>query len=169
MLCERCHKKEATVFYEERVNGVSRSLSLCHDCATALPKTNHVYAEDFFSLPYEGLFGSLFGQTEKYNHIEKTCPVCGASLRHFSKDGKVGCPECYRTFAKELEGTIHSIHGALTHVGRAPARVGKKTKDEDTLTNLKLQMKTAIEQENFELAASLRDKIRELEANEKEA
>lgn len=169
MLCERCHKKEASVFYEETVNGVSRSLSLCHDCAKSMRAAGEFSSGGLFSLPYENLFGTLFGHTESYKRSEKSCPLCGATFHHFSKDGKMGCPECYRTFANELNSTVRSIHGAVSHVGRAPARSKEKQKTENTLSDLREKLKEAIAKEDFELAATLRDTIRDLEANEKEA
>lgn len=169
MLCERCHKKEASVFYEETVNGTSRSLSLCHACADELQKTGEISVDTFFSLPYEGLFGGLFGHTETPKRTEKACPLCGSTLRQFTKDGKMGCPECYRTFKNELQDTVHSIHGSTKHVGRAPKRFQQRQNEKNRLLDLKAQMKAAIDKEDFELAATLRDEIRALEANGKEA
>lgn len=169
MLCERCHKKEASVFYEETVNGTSRSLSLCPSCAEEMQKTGELSMDTFFSLPYEGLFGGLFGHTEVPRRTEKACPLCGSTLRQFAKDGKTGCPECYRTFKNELGDTVRSIHGSTKHIGRAPQKFKQLKDDENRLLTLKAQMKEAIEKENFELAAKLRDEIRTLEANKKEA
>lgn len=168
MICERCHKKEASVFYEETVNGTSRSLSLCRECAEQMRTAGEMPASGLFSLPYESLFGTLFGHTEGYKRSEKSCPLCGATFHHFSKDGKVGCPECYRTFANELNSTVRSIHGTVSHVGRAPVRFKESRENENVLSDLKLKLKAAIDKEDFELAATLRDTIRDLEANEKE-
>ena len=36
MKCQVCNEKEATYFYEETVNGKSRSFHLCRDCAQRL-------------------------------------------------------------------------------------------------------------------------------------
>ena len=38
MLCEKCSKNEATVFYREIVNGKEKKYSLCSDCAAKLEK-----------------------------------------------------------------------------------------------------------------------------------
>ena len=38
MICESCKKNEATVFYEESINGTKRSYSLCAACAAAKEK-----------------------------------------------------------------------------------------------------------------------------------
>ena len=68
-------------------------------------------------------------------------------------------------FWKNFENTDRSIHGNVKHVGRAPLRMRKDREKKDKLTELRNQMKAAIEAENFELAASLRDEIRTMESN----
>ena len=51
---------------------------------------------------------------------------------------------------------------------RAPVRFKESRENENVLSDLKLKLKAAIDKEDFELAATLRDTIRDLEANEKE-
>ena len=167
MLCENCKKKEATVFYEEMINGQKRSASLCSACAAEAEKTG---ALGGFSLPTFGgfgdsLFGGLFGLAETQPQPKKTCPACGATMSVLKSQGKVGCPTCYTTFSEELRGTIRSIHGNVKHVGRAPSRFRGNREKTDRLTSLKQQLKDAVTAEDFERAASLRDEIRSLEAN----
>ena len=169
MLCEKCKKNQATFFYEENINGSKRAYSLCPECANVLEKEGELsMGHDLFSLPslgnlHDGLFGGLFGQATPIQ--KKTCPTCGASFADLRQNGKVGCPECYTVFAEELHDTIQSIHGNVKHVGRAPSRNRKDREKKDRLVELRNQMKAAIEEENFELAASLRDQIRSLESN----
>lgn len=174
MLCEKCKKNEATVFYEENINGKTRSYSLCADCAGKMEETgeisfHHNFGEDFFSLPSFGpfandLFGGLFGLPESTRTGEKVCPICHSTLEDFRRKGKTGCPECYKTFADELDGTIRSIHGNVKHIGRAPSRFKKRHEAETRLADLKNQLKSAVSDENFELAAKLRDEIRSIES-----
>ncbi len=167
MLCEKCKKNQATVFYQENINGNQRSYALCNECASTA-ETGYSSYGDLFSVPSLGnqLFGGLFGHTAPQKG--KTCPACGATFSDFRTNGKVGCPECYAAFSEELGATIRSIHGNVNHVGRAPARFRKNREKQDRLVDLKTQLKSAIEQENFELAATLRDEIRTLESNGKE-
>lgn len=180
MICERCKKSQATVFYEESVNGKSRSLSLCADCAKELeaqgdismPSPGNMF-EDFMVMPGFGtlgdsLFGGLFGLPEisaAAHAREKSCPLCHATLRDFQKNGKTGCPECYKTFAEELKETIRSIHGNVRHVGRTPIANRRLHEKEKKLAELKSKLKTAVSEENFEEAARLRDMIRGMENN----
>ena len=175
MICQRCKKNQATIFYEESINGKSRSYSLCPECASELEKhgelsiNNGLYnmGSGIFSFPavhlHDELFGGLFGIPERTENQGKTCPTCHSSFNDLVQTGKVGCPECYKTFANELNGTVRSIHGNVKHVGRSPAGFEKKNEKSDHLAELKKQLKSAISTEDFELAAKLRDEIRGLE------
>ena len=167
MLCEKCKKNQATVFYEEIINGNKSSCSLCASCAAEMEKggaSSSGYG--WFSLP-DGLLGGLFGQTVLPQ--KKVCPACGADFSYLRQTGKVGCPECYTVFGDQLRDIIRSAHGNVKHVGRSPARLRNNAKEnqsapsEDRLTDLRRQMQVAISEENFELAATLRDEIRKLE------
>lgn len=165
MLCEACKKNEATVFYEESVNGSKRSYSLCAACAAAKEKEGEIsLGHGLFSFPYhDELFGSLFGLSAASAQKEKTCPACGASARDLQKHGRVGCPQCYGAFKEELAGTVRSIHGNTKHVGRAPSRFREGLEKQNRLETLRKQMKDAVAAEDFERAASLRDEIRTIE------
>lgn len=172
MICEKCKKNQATIFYEETINGQSRSYSLCHDCATAMKQSGEleIHQELGTPIPFGGmtssLFGSLFGIPEITRASKKSCPFCHATLEHFKRNGKVGCPTCYDTFKEELLGTIRSLHASVKHVGRAPAKLKKHREGQARLEELKSMLSRAIAEENFEQAATLRDEIRALEANE---
>lgn len=172
MLCETCKKKEATVFYEETINGAKRSYSLCADCAAALEKQGELsFGHSPFSLPsfgsfHDTLFGGLFGLSEGQPQQKKACPQCGTTMSDLRSNGKVGCPECYATFRLELNDTIRSIHGNVEHVGRTPSRFRQNRGKADRLASLKQQLKDSIAEEDFERAATLRDEIRSLEGNQ---
>jgi protein arginine kinase activator len=79
------------------------------------------------------------------------------------KSSKAFCPECYTTFLEELRPTLRSLHGNVTHTGRAPAGRRAQQEKRDKLASLKAQLGEAIKEENFEEAAKLRDEIRGLE------
>lgn len=169
MLCERCKKNTATVFYEETINGETRSYSLCQTCAADMKKSGELSNLFHFSgigAMHDQLFGGLFGTVEPIDQIRKTCPLCASSFSDLKKNGKVGCPECYKIFGEELNATIHSIHGNVKHIGRSPAKFRKNKEKENELKALKKQLKEAISTENFEEAALLRDKIHSMENRE---
>ena len=118
MLCEKCKKNEASVFYRENINGKERKYSLCPECAAELEKNGEIKFSafphlsdmndfapfgDFGSL--NSIFGSLFSpESRRSGRISsgKKCPLCGATFNELAAEGRVGCPECYKTFADEL-------------------------------------------------------------------
>ncbi len=174
MLCEKCNKNNATLFYEENINGKKRKLSLCESCANELKKKGELWSgEDFFEdmmtaspfpTGHDSLFGSLFGLPGGlYQKSEERCRVCNSSFADFKKRGKAGCPSCYSIFAEQLEPTIRSIHGNAKHSGRSPKALRAKHQREDELKSLRIELKDAISTENFEKAALLRDKIKSIE------
>ena len=130
------------------------------------------FGEDPFSAlfpaGYGNFIGDIFGLPQSLGVKAKKCEGCGSTWQEIAKSGKVGCPLCYGTFGDELERSIRSIHGNVTHAGRAPAARLAALEKKNRMVNLKSALKTAIEAENFEEAARLRDEIRAMENGEKE-
>ena len=178
MLCEKCKKRTATVFYNENINGKTRSFSLCGECAAKLREKGDIqditsmsgsFADPFSAL-HDNLFGSFFGIPSGFvSSTQKKCPGCETTYSDISKSGKVGCPECYNTFRQELSGLLASVHGTTSHVGSVPARHRAKKERDLKLQSMKNELQEAIQKEDYEKAATLRDEIRKLQnENEKE-
>ncbi len=171
MLCEKCKKRTATVFYNENINGQARSYSLCGECAAKLREMGDLQEvtsmidsfADPFSILHNDLFGGLFGiPAVKTLSGEKKCPSCGMTYSEIAENGRVGCPDCYNTFRQELSGFIQSVHGTTSHTGSVPSRHrAKKARDEE-LKRLREQLQDAIAKEDYERAATLRDEVRRL-------
>ena len=128
MKCEKCGKNEATMYYKETVNGVTREMHLCPECAQ---KEN-----------LGGAFENAF-----------------QSMNHFWSD------PFHATFADILNPYVQKIHGATRHIGTAPA--APEQPKADPVADLKAQLKAAVESEDYERAASLRDEIRRMEGEQK--
>ncbi|MBR2722024.1 MAG: UvrB/UvrC motif-containing protein [Clostridia bacterium] len=179
MLCEKCKKRTATVFYNENLNGKLRSFSLCGECAAKLQKRGDIqditsmmdsFADPFSDLQ-EALFHGFFGiRAPKSQSAGKKCPACGTSYQEIAERARVGCPVCYKTFQDELSGLIQSVHGVGTHTGKIPSRHQAKQERKRLLQEKKKALVQAVDGENYERAAILRDEIRQLEnEQEKEA
>jgi protein-arginine kinase activator protein McsA len=103
----------------------------------------------------------------------KVCPNCGISLKKISQEGRLGCQMCYDWFRTELDVIIHHAHdGATKHVGKVPKKwnkeVTKKQKENDLgleILGLEIELDAAILKEDYESAAALRDKIKELRSS----
>ena len=175
MLCEKCKKRTAAVFYNENINGKLRSFSLCGECAARLREKGELqditsmvgsFADPFSELQ-DNLFGGFFGIPKMAAvPAEKKCPTCGSTYADITKDGRVGCPECYTVFENELSRMIRSVHGTTSHTGSVPARHRAKIEREERIKRLKNEMQEAIKNEDFERAATLRDEIRRADADE---
>ncbi len=174
MLCEKCKKNNASFFFEENINGKKRSFALCNDCAEEMKKSGELQMGaslfDSTFIPssfHNDIFGGLFSHAEMLPKSTggKSCPGCGYTFAEIRRVGKAGCSQCYTTFGSELAPSIRSIHGNAKHIGRAPAKAKARNKKENELKTLKNELKAAISSENFEQAAILRDKIRDIEGN----
>jgi len=160
MLCDICNKKEATVHLTEIINDKITKLHLCEDCA----KEKGAEMEEHF-----GLSDLLAGLADLGATVEPEvmgtakCPSCGFTYQDFKKAGRLGCGDCYESFKKQLDPLLKRIHGSNRHVGKVPLTAGKTVKETKTLQELKMQLDRAIQAEEFEQAAKLRDKIKEME------
>lgn len=168
MLCQHCQKNEATTHVKTMINGEYAEYRLCPDCAHELG-----YDAMFpdFTADFGGLLGSFLSAALPARSGATHCKLCGSTMNDIKKSGKVGCAECYDTFFSELMPTIRSVHGNTEHIGKRPVIEYETVEDDkpaeqpgESLDDLKAQLKQAIEDENFERAAQLRDKIKEMEA-----
>lgn len=166
MLCQNCGKNEATTHIKRVVNGDTTQTHLCSECAKHLG-----YGDMFsgFGLNLDDFFGGFLGDTvQKLNSpAEQKCPKCGNTFGDIVRSGKVGCSHCYETFYDKLLPSIQRIHGRIRHNGKqAPGIDATATPVEpqiDPIEKLRQELATAIENQEFEQAAVIRDKIRELE------
>ena len=164
MKCEKCNEREATVLYKQTVNGVSTAAHLCAECAAKAQSEAGFSAHFPFG---SDLFGNLFGiSAPTIAPAGKKCEGCGATFADVRRAGKVCCAKCYETFAAELAPSIHSLYGKSVHIGRAPAKKAAARDKQNRLAKLKNDLRAAIEAENFEEAAKLRDEIRNMEKEE---
>lgn len=169
MLCQNCGKHEATTHIKRVVNGEFMEMYLCSDCASQLGYGG-VFSDFGFDL--SNLFGSFFSQPKasKAAVESERCPKCGTSFREIVKSGKIGCADCYDKFYDLLIPSIQRIHGKTQHNGKTVQGEVKKKKEEtkeEKIERLKEEMQQAVETQEFERAAQLRDEIRQLEEGEK--
>lgn len=102
---------------------------------------------------------------DKDEKVDITCSVCNTSFEDYKNTGKLGCSKCYSTFEKQLKPIIESIYGYSEHIGKFPKNEFKDVQAIREVEHLKEQLNIAIQEEEYEQAAKLRDEILELEAN----
>jgi len=163
MLCDICNKNQATVHLTEIVDDQMTELHLCEECA----RQKSEQMEQQF-----GLSDLLAGMAEFTKPVQDKemvsvkCKKCGLTFSDFKKIGRLGCSECYNAFRKYLAPLLKRIHGSSVHMGKRPltaeGAAPKKDKESD-LSLLRQRLQKAVEAEEFEEAASLRDQIRQFE------
>lgn len=167
MLCDECGKKDATVRFEQVVNGKRTVTNLCQDCAQKKGIMNVFLHQPSFNISslLSALLGSQITATPALTAggEETRCPVCGLSYRDFARAGMLGCSRCYKTFEDRLEPLLRRIHGSDRHVGKAPAKAGGSAILRREVEELKRELSQAVSKEAYEKAAELRDKVHQME------
>ena len=158
MQCSICKEKTATVHLTQIVGDKMQKLDLCEDCA----KTKGVNDPSGFALADIMLGLGAAQEVEQAVGTDLKCPRCGFSQADFKKSGRLGCPECYKTFAEGLSGLLKTMHKGTRHVGKAPETMKASVDTADRLRALQKKLEKAIESENFEEAAQLRDEIKQM-------
>lgn len=171
MLCQACQKKTATTHIKQIVNGELTERHLCPECAAKMGYGNLFGG---LGLNLGDLIGSFLGEPQSQSSgvqpltPETRCKCCGSTFSDIARTGKVGCAECYQTFRERLMPSIQRIHGNTRHVGKVPATASAKAQLTARLEKAREDLAKAIEAQEFEKAAQLRDAIRELESQVKE-
>jgi protein arginine kinase activator len=161
MLCSVCQQNEATVHLTQIIDNQMQTVDLCEPCSKAKGVDN----PQGFSLAgiLAGL-GMAVAPTESQPAAEVLkCPHCGFSQADFKKIGRLGCAECYVTFAAALQGSLKAMHKGDRHVGKMP-RLHRASQEVSTrLRALQEKLGKAVVAEDFEEAARLRDQIKQIQ------
>jgi protein arginine kinase activator len=159
MQCSICKEKPATVHLTQIVGDKMQKLDLCEECA----KSKGVNDPAGFALADLMLgLGASQEIEQAAGGVELRCSRCGFTQSDFKKSGRLGCPECYKTFSEGLSGLLKSMHKGTRHVGKAPEALRESRENADKLKTLQKKLAKAIESEHFEEAAQLRDEIKHL-------
>lgn len=157
MTCQRC-PNQASVHLTETVNGKRQEQHLCAECAResglALPAQPIGFGldkvvEDLILTHVGVLVGEL---------ASLRCPECDLGFMQFRADGRLGCPMDYQIFHKGLLPLIAKVQGTTRHVGKVPAREPKPNYER---LQIRSRLRAAIALEDFEVAARLRDELRQ--------
>jgi protein arginine kinase activator len=152
-----CKQNPATVHLTEIVEDKVQKVDLCEDCA----KQKGVKEKASFSVA-DLLMGLGASQeiAPSASGVEIRCPGCGFTQADFKKAGRLGCAQCYTTFAEGLESLLKSMHKGIKHVGKVPAALRQGRDLSERLKHLQKKLDKAITSEDFEQAANLRDEIK---------
>lgn len=164
MICEKCHKNLATMRYAEVINGKVSELMMCPECYKKLQNEGGTGFEIAGAAPSPQRIPLRQAAVAAQESASEQCRSCGLSLREVLETGLVGCPTCYEHHGEKLSVFLREIHGSLQHRGKTRQKDDKRERLRSELQVKRVLLRTALESENYEEAAVLRDAIRELEA-----
>ena len=166
MQCEICKTNTATVHLTEIIDGHRSESHLCQNCA----QKEGVTIKSQLSL--NELLSSLIAahqQTDETVVAAKSqvaCPDCGITMEQFRKQTLLGCAKDYDVFEDDLRELIEKIQdNNLTHAGKVPAKISPQpvqTQNQTESQELQKQLDEAIKAEDYELAAKIRDQLKNL-------
>lgn len=143
MKCERCGRKEATFYYQSNINGRVTQVHLCPDCAAELGYTSRM--SDSFR-PFRHGFFDPFSLLEDFGMLSNRMTEFPAPLEEAARA------------AAGIEDTPDTSAGL---VGRDEEVRLQKERQRNALEN---QLKAAVDNENYEEAARVRDELKKLSA-----
>ena len=155
--CQRCQSPATLHITEILGPGNFEEVHLCEQCAGKYSQEGPAKsgsakgAKELTAEADEGLFS------------QHACPHCGIKFVDFRNSGRLGCPLDYETFREDLMPLLENIHGEVKHCGKTPRRYPQAKKTEAELTQLRTRLKQAVTREDYEEAARLRDRIKQVE------
>ncbi len=161
------------MFLTQIVNCEMTELALCEQCARERgffdPQTL-TFAEKFFPSMIHNKVNDMIRELAEEHVLRpeppsgdvlSKCPICSYTSDNHAQTERVGCPHCYSVFAEdfspELQQKLNLPAGGNSDAVSSSNSVPNVGKQE-----LEFRLKQAIEQENYELAAQLRDQIKSM-------
>ncbi|MDG4657834.1 UvrB/UvrC motif-containing protein [Ectobacillus antri] len=170
MICQECQMRPATLHFTQIMNGEKTEIHVCDECAKQ-DKYSAFFSGKNSSFSFHNLLAGLLNHEHAIvNHHHKVaddtqqrCHHCHMTYEQFIQVGKFGCSHCYETFREQLQPILRKLHGGNnTHKGKFPERLEGNIRLKKELEQLKQLMTQHIQKEEFEKAAELRDRIREI-------
>lgn len=160
MLCDTCGQNEAIIHLTHIKDNQVTTQHLCEACAAEAglqPDAN-------LDFPLTDFLGKV-GKATPEPAGNGSCPYCGLKFEEFKKSGRLGCPHCWVSFETNLKGLLRRLHGGTQHVGKVYLPPNPSpAQNQERLAGLRRKLSKAVEREDFERAAEIRDQIRQLEA-----
>ncbi len=162
-MCDICGESPAVIHMQQIDNDVVEHLDVCRRCAE-----DHGYSSTSVGDgPIQDMAEKLVSMAKDLTGDTEThgvrCASCGLLFSEFTKTGRLGCPDCYEAFMGQLRIVFRKTHGSTKHVGRKPGENEELREERRELRRLRSELARALRREEYESAASLRDRIQELQ------
>ena len=161
MLCDSCRERDAVVHLTTIEDSAVHQLHLCERCAAERGVETTVATPKH---PLGEFLQAVHQQTAAAGSEGVRCTFCNTTMADFRATGRWGCARCYSNFEGGIRELLRRVHGNHRHVGRSyRAPMSESLERAAVLGELKDRLRRAIESEQFEVAADLRDRIRVME------
>lgn len=168
MLCQQCNQRPANVQIVQTINNQKSVMYLCEACASAKQDPLIDYPFNMGNL-LTSIMENIYGISQMpVKEKSPVCSNCGMTFEEFKSKGKFGCANCYNAFGPRLVPIFRRLHGSNAHNGKFPAKKGIGNMAEKELINLKSKLEECIRNEEYEKAAEIRDRIKEISKGHKE-
>jgi protein arginine kinase activator len=162
--CSSCKQNEAKVKLTKLIKGTVEELYLCQECAAK----QSPYQKKLTPPQLDEILAGILGQAKaegasKVLGSDLTCGTCGLPYGSYRETLLLGCSDCYESFEKQLTADLRKFHGSTVHRGRVPNDLPAQFNVKRSSQELKKRLNDAVKAEDFELAAKLRDELREVE------
>ncbi len=162
MLCQKCHKNPASVRYTEVVDGQAVHQFLCPSCLAGYQE--NAAAAFNLDVPKPGLRRGKDTDSVRFGkRARRACPTCGMPLDRILETARVGCADCYSHFGEEVESILEGLHRSPKHQGKARRTDDARARLRADLQKKRVLLRSVLQVEDYEQAASLRDEIKRLE------
>jgi protein arginine kinase activator len=160
MKCDFCDNNEAVVFVQQVIGNSSVDLHLCTECA----RSKGIQAGGGkIEFSVAGLLNGLFDQKAVRNPECPPCPGCGTTLEELQKTGRLGCARCAQAFQREILILMRKHVQSPQHRGKYPRRLLADSNLLEDRERLRVLLKKAVADEDYEAAAALRDRLKTVE------
>ncbi len=165
--CDSCGAEPGTIHIIRIEDGEFVHAHLCQSCAEEAAG-NGTDADIFFAVPtaLAGMLGSLLSRPaplfdSRASSRKSMCAVCGSTLKDVEERGLLGCPACYQAFSRHIEAALGGSE-APEHVGKQPSHGQPALEERREVVRLEHMLKELVDDERYEEAAGVRDRIAEL-------
>ncbi len=160
--CEICKQRESVIHIQQVIGDERVDMYLCEVCAHEKGVSR---SDEKIELTVSQLLAGLLEETRSSDtgRTVEECPTCGRKLLELRSDGRLGCPDCYNSFAAEIRAMQRNLSGSVRHKGKLPKKIREYKELLIDRENLRSELDEAVKNEDYEIAAALRDRIREIE------
>ncbi len=157
-ICQQCGKHKANIFMTSFVDGKPVKKHICQRCYDSEEGVPSLSSSELISK----LLGIIAPELRKAG--KRKCPECGIDYLEFRQSFKFGCPRDYEVFTRSLDDLFMDLHGANRHSGRIPeGRAQTMFGGRQRLEILSRELEKAVEREDYEQAARLKNTIEQME------